>query len=161
MLELPMTPFRYHQVPTVSLEHPNHLTYLHDSTISEEKNQVPDHFAERLFSQNLHASPDLALSWGEVKRSVKGQRTTKKNGDRQDRKPLMQTFDLYPLGTGTCEAALLVSSGSHCPLSAWPQGRPLTCRVLSLIPEQASCGKFHDNSEMDKTGWTKTNFPIK
>jgi hypothetical protein len=48
MLELSMTPFRYYQAPPVDLKHPNHLTYFHDGTISEEKNQPPEHFADFL-----------------------------------------------------------------------------------------------------------------
>jgi hypothetical protein len=41
MFELSMTSFRYYQSPPVRLEQPNHFTYLHDGTISEEKNQAP------------------------------------------------------------------------------------------------------------------------
>jgi len=36
-----MTSFRHYQSPPVGMEHPNHVTYLHEGTISEEKNQAP------------------------------------------------------------------------------------------------------------------------
>ena len=40
VFELPVTPLRYYQSPPVGLEHPDYLTYLHEGTISEGKNQT-------------------------------------------------------------------------------------------------------------------------
>jgi hypothetical protein len=41
MLELSMTSFRYCQSPPIGFEHPDHVTYLHITTISQEKKSVP------------------------------------------------------------------------------------------------------------------------
>lgn len=42
MFELPMTSFRYCQSPPIGFDHPSHVTYLHVTTISQEKKSVPD-----------------------------------------------------------------------------------------------------------------------
>jgi hypothetical protein len=60
MLELSMTSFRYCQLPPVSFEHPNHVTYLHVTTISEEKNPIP-RFAPRIIEFMRSWQPNAGI----------------------------------------------------------------------------------------------------
>jgi hypothetical protein len=64
MLELSMTSFRYCQLPPVSFEHPNHVTYLHVTTISEEKNPIP-RFAPRIIEFMRSWQPNVSSATAE------------------------------------------------------------------------------------------------
>jgi hypothetical protein len=68
MLELSMTSFRHYQSPPVGFEHPNHVTYLHKGTISEEKNQAPgmSSFFGTHYCVHLTLAPKVPLDWPET-----------------------------------------------------------------------------------------------